>query len=97
MLFAVIATDKPGAFGTRKVTREAHLAWLKRLGPRVKLGGPFLDPSQAIMNGSLLIIEAENEAVAKALASEDPYARAGVFQRVDIRPWRWVVNPPAEA
>lgn len=95
MLFAVIAIDKPGAFGTRKATREAHHAWLKGLGSKIKLGGPFLDSSQAIMNGSLLIVEAENEAVARALAAEDPYAKAGVFQSVEIRPWRWVVNPPA--
>ena len=95
MLFAVIAIDKPGAFGTRKATREAHHAWLKGLGSKIKLGGPFLDSSQAIMNGSLLIIEAENDAVARALAAEDPYAKAGVFQSVEIKPWRWVVNPPA--
>jgi uncharacterized protein len=94
MLFVVIANDKPGTFGTRKATREAHLAWLKGLGPKIKIAGPFLDSSQSIMNGSLLIIEAENEAVARALAAEDPYARAGVFQRVEIKPWRWVVNPP---
>lgn len=96
MLFAIIAIDKPGAFDTRKATREAHLAWLKTLGSQVKLGGPFLDSSQSIMNGSLFIIESENEAMAKALAAGDPYAKAGLFQQVEIRPWRWVVNSPAE-
>jgi len=97
MLFAVISLDRPGAFETRKATRDAHLAWLKGLDSKVKLGGPFLDPNQEIMTGSLLIIEAEDEAAAKALAAEDPYAKAGLFQSVEIRPWRWVVNPPAGA
>ena len=27
----------------------------------------------------------------------DPYARAGLFASVDIRPWNWVFKRPAEA
>jgi uncharacterized protein len=48
------------------------------------------------MIGSMLIVEAENEAEARALLAEDPYAKAGLFQNVEVLPWRWVVNPPDE-
>jgi uncharacterized protein len=61
---------------------------------RIKIGGPLLAPDGERMIGSMLIVEAENEAEARALLAEDPYAKAGLFQSVELLPWRWVVNPP---
>jgi uncharacterized protein YciI len=40
------------------------------------------------MAGSLMIIEAANLADAEAFSAADPYRQAGLFQRVEIRPWR---------
>jgi uncharacterized protein len=36
----------------------------------------------------LLIIEADDRVAAEAFAAGDPYRREGVFERVEIRPWR---------
>ena len=44
----------------------------------MKLGGPFLDAAEKPV-GSLLIVEAADEAAAQALLAEDPYAVAGLF------------------
>lgn len=96
MLFAVIAKDKPGQIEVRKANREAHLAFLEALGDKVKLGGPLLDTSGESMTGSLLIIEAASVADATSIMSTDPYARAGLFQSIEIRPWKWVVKAPEE-
>jgi uncharacterized protein YciI len=38
--------------------------------------------------GSMLIIEAADQAAAEAFAADDPFSREGVFERVEIRPWR---------
>lgn len=97
MLFAVIAKDKPDHLEVRKANRDAHLAFLKGLGGKVKLGGPMLDTSAEAMTGSLLIVEADSVAAATTMMAGDPYAKAGLFQSIEIRPWKWVVNPPAEA
>ena len=35
-----------------------------------------------------------DKAAAKALAAGDPYANAGLFASVDIRPWKWVIGNP---
>jgi hypothetical protein len=94
MLFAAICTDKPNAFEVRKTTRDAHLEYLKTLSGRLRLGGPFQSADGAIMNGSLLILEAESEAEARALLADDPYAKAGLFQSVDVRRWNWTVGAP---
>lgn len=96
MLFVIIARDKDDAAGVRAANRQAHIDYLKSLGGRVKAAGPFVDPARDAMTGSLLIVEADNEAAAAALAAGDPYARAGLFAAVEIRPWRWVVNPPPD-
>ena len=95
MLFTVICNDKAGSTNVRAENRDAHLAFLAQLGDGVKLGGPMMDSSASIMNGSLLIVEADNLEAARAMMADDPYALAGLFESVEIRPWKWAVKPPA--
>ena len=56
----------------------------KDLGNGLKAAGPFLD-DECNMTGSLVVIEAANRDEALAIAQEDPYARAGLFESVEIR------------
>jgi hypothetical protein len=44
------------------------------------------------MAGSMLIIEVADRAAAEAFAASDPYAVAGLFERVEIRAWRATVG-----
>lgn len=90
MLFAVICDDEPGALDVRKANRDAHRAYLKDSGA-VTQAGPFLDAAGE-MCGSLVIIEAEDQATADAWAAGDPYAKAGLFARVAVRPWNRVIG-----
>jgi hypothetical protein len=94
MLFALICTDKPDSQPVRLANRAAHLEFLQSLGGAVKAGGPFLDDTGEGMNGSLLVIEADDATAIEAIAARDPYAQAGLFASVDIRPWKWAVNNP---
>ncbi|SOB99870.1 YciI-like protein [Stappia indica] len=93
MLYALICTDKPGALQTRLDNRADHLGFLKAMGDKLKAAGPFLDDDGG-MTGSLVVIEANSRDEALAVASEDPYARAGLFESVEIRPWNWVIKNP---
>jgi len=92
VLFAVICYDKPNADALRIATRPAHLAFLEKHSAHVKLGGPVLDDAGERPIGSLLIIEQADKASAQALISEDPYAQAGLFERVEILGWKRVVG-----
>ena len=96
MLFALICTDKPDHLQTRLDNRPAHLEWLQSLGAGTKAAGPFLG-SDGKPSGSLVIIEADDLHTAKSLAANDPYAKAGLFASVDIRPWNWVIKNPEAA
>lgn len=96
MLFAVICKDKPGSLQVRLDTRPEHIAFLEGLNGDKKLAfaGPFLD-AESKPNGSLVVVEASDLAGAQALSAADPYAKAGLFESVEIRPWNWTFNKPA--
>jgi uncharacterized protein YciI len=96
MLFALICTDKPEHLQVRQDTRPDHLAFLARLNGEKKLAfaGPFLDVDGK-PNGTLSVIEAADLEAAKAIAASDPYAKAGLFERVEVRAWNWGINKPA--
>ncbi|HWT50837.1 MAG TPA: YciI family protein [Caulobacter sp.] len=85
-LFVIICKDKPGALETRLATRPVHLDYLNASG-LVKAAGPLLDDA-GNPSGSLLIIEAEDKAAVQALADNDPYTVAGVFESVEVHAWR---------
>lgn len=91
MLFALICTDKPGSLDIRKANRADHLAYAEETGV-VTLGGPFLGDDGESMTGSFLVIDVPDRAAAEAWAAKDPYALAGLFQSVDIRPWRRLIG-----
>jgi len=93
MLFALICTDKPGHLDLRLKVRPEHLAFLEGLGTALKAAGPFTDEAGQ-PNGSLVVIEAADRAAAAAIADRDPYAKAGLFAAVDIRPWKWLIKNP---
>lgn len=88
-LYVITFMDKPGVLEKRLAARERHLAYLDAQAPAYKLGGPFLD-AQGGMIGSMLVVEAEDLAAAQALADNDPYKAAGLFDNCDVRPWRHV-------
>lgn len=91
MLFAVIAVDKENSLALRMATREAHFEYAKKTNV-VKFGGPFLD-AKGDMAGSLIIFEADNIEAARAWHANDPYVKAGLFARSEVRPWKPTFNP----
>jgi hypothetical protein len=90
-LFVISCIDRPGQLALRMATREAHFAYIRGKGDMMRLGGPYLD-EKGEMTGSLIVIEAEDLAGAEAFAAGDPYRLAGLFERVEIRPWRITVG-----
>jgi uncharacterized protein YciI len=94
MLYALICTDKPGSLGLRKTNRSEHVAYLESLGDALVIAGPFTEADGETSNGSLVVIEAASLEAARKIASNDPYAKAGLFASVEIRPWLWVFNNP---
>jgi uncharacterized protein YciI len=79
----------------REARRGDHIAYRKGLGSAMALAGPLLDPNGK-PNGSVVIIEAEDDASAERIATADPYVTAGVVGLVSVRRYRIAaMKPPA--
>lgn len=89
MLFVVFCIDKPYSTALRSVTRDEHLKFVAGSGAMVRIAGPLMSDDGAKMAGSLLVVEAESLEAAQEWQAGDPYQKAGLFEHVDIRPWKW--------
>lgn len=89
MLFVIMCADKPERIELRQSTRPAHLEHLQAHQGKLVEAGPVLDAGGRPC-GSLLLVEMADRAEAEAFAAADPYARAGLFESVVIRPYRAV-------
>lgn len=95
MLYAIVGTDHPHSLPARLAARPAHVQRLHALRGegRLVLAGPFPaidsdDPGPAGFSGSLIVAEFASLVDAKGWADADPYVGAGVYERVDVRPFR---------
>lgn len=97
MLFIVLTTDKPNSAEVRAGNRPEHLDYLKSFGKQIVAGGATLTDDGEGMTGSFLLIDVADRAAAEAFAAGDPFAKAGLFAKTEIRRWRKVIfNPPAD-
>jgi len=77
----------------RAATRPAHLDGLKDnvASGRLVFGGPIFDEAQKPI-GSFLLAECKDRAELDAIIANDPYTKGNVWQRVEVRPVRLVVQ-----
>ena len=94
MLYLIVGEDTPNSLEKRLAVRPDHVARLQALQAegRLVLAGPFPavdspDPGAAGFTGSAIVAEFASLADAQAWADADPYCAAGVYQRVDVRPF----------
>ncbi len=95
MWYAIEGYDEPGTLAARLAAREAHVARLLALRDegRLLLAGPCPtidaeDPGPAGFSGSIVIARFESLEAARTWAEVDPYVAAGVYGRVEVRPFR---------
>ena len=98
MWYAIEGHDGAGVLERRLAARQQHLARLVELRDqgRLLVAGPCPaidaeDPGPAGFSGSIVIAEFESLDAARAWAEADPYVAAGVYARVDVRPFRKVL------
>lgn len=90
MRIALITRDKTDSLKIRLDNRDAHLAYIAQTGV-VEMAGPFLD-TDGTMCGSLVIMNVDTLADAQTWADNDPYAKAGLFEKVRIEEWKKVIG-----
>ena len=95
MWYAIEGFDGADVLPRRLAARPEHLARLTALRDegRLMLAGPCPaidaeDPGPAGFSGSIVIAEFGSLEDARAWADADPYVAAGVYERVEVRPFR---------
>lgn len=96
MYFALYCIDNPNKGDVRQATRAAHLDYVADSGEMVSVAGPLLADDGKTMIGSLIILNVADRTTAESWAHHDPYALAGLFARVELRPWKWLIGAPAD-
>ena len=98
MWYAIEGYDAPGVLAQRVQARPQHLARLQALrdAGRLLLAGPCPaidaeDPGPAGFSGSIVIARFASLDEARHWADADPYVAAGVYVRVEVRPFRPVL------
>ena len=89
MLYVLTCKDKINSEELRKEVRSNHLHYLEDFD--IKLAGPLLSDDQQMMIGSLILLECDDKEAAEAFASNDPYNTAGLFESVEISPFRQAI------
>ena len=98
MWYVIYSEDVEDSLAVRKKTRAAHLERIQLLVDqgRVLVAGPCPaidneDPGEAGFTGSLVIAEFDSLEDARQWADSDPYAIAGVYQKVVVKPYKKVL------
>ena len=97
MYYAIIARDKSGSLQNRLGSRPQHLARLQQLRDEGRLltAGPCPnidaeEPGENGFSGSIIIAEFDSLPSAQSWADQDPYVAAGVYDNVEVRPFKKV-------
>lgn len=97
MYYAIISQDVDNSLEKRMSVRADHIARLKALQEegRMLLAGPHPaidseDPGPAGFTGSLIVAEFDSLESAQAWADADPYIKAGVYEKVTVKPFKKV-------
>jgi len=98
LLYAIIGEDVADSLERRLGARPAHLERLQDLRDqgRIVVAGPFpaidsADPGPAGFSGSLIVAEFDSLDAAQQWADADPYVAAGVYARVQVKPFKKVL------
>ena len=98
MWYLIIGTDVANSLENRMAARPAHLARLQALADAgcLKIAGPMPaidseNPGAAGFTGSVIVALFENLQQAQTWALDDPYLEAGVYAKVEVRPFKLVL------
>ena len=89
--FLVIGHGKAGMSEKRDGLLDAHRRYFVDKGyqERFIARGPLLSDDGAQWTGSAMLIELQSRDAVEAMLADEPYARNGLYERVEIHDWRF--------
>jgi uncharacterized protein YciI len=93
--FLILGRGRPGLQPPSIDLRDEHRRYLLDGEYRANLiaCGPLLSDDGLEWEGTVTLIELPDRASAEALPAHDPYSRAGLYDSVEVHPWRFGGRP----
>ncbi|MFI6521307.1 YciI family protein [Spirillospora sp. NPDC050679] len=89
--FLVIGHGKPGAVSADEALDGEQRRYLTdgEYRDRVIVGGSLLSEDDGDWTGTALMVELPDRAAAEAVLPNSPYGQAGMYESVEVLPWRF--------
>lgn len=89
--YLVVGHGRPGTNRPHEELREAHGRFVDEQdrARRLIVCGPLLSDDGTEWAGSVLAVELPSRAAVEAMLADEPYARAGLYERVEIHRWEF--------
>lgn len=88
MPYAIQTQDKAGAEKVRADNRPAHLEYLTANQHLLLAAGALIDDDGTGGKGGILIVDTDDRKEAERFINNDPFTKAGLFEKVTITRWR---------
>lgn len=88
MPYVIQTQDKPNSAAVRAEARPAHLEYLTKHQNLLLAAGALIDDDGTGGNGGVLIVDTDSRTEAEKFINEDPFTKAGLFQKVTVTRWR---------
>ena len=84
MSYVIHTKDKPNGAAIRAQARPAHLEYLTKHKDKLLAAGALIDDDGTGGHGGVLIVDTDERAEAERFINEDPFTKAGLFEKVTV-------------
>jgi uncharacterized protein YciI len=88
MAYAILTQDKPNSAQLRAEVRGVHIEYLKTHQQMLIAAGGLLNDDGSAGPGGILLVDTDDRAVAERFLAEDPFTKAGLFEKTTVTRWR---------
>ncbi len=88
MPYAIQTKDKAGSSQIRADNRTAHIEYLTTNKHLLLAAGALIEDDGTGGSGGILIVDTDDRKEAERFIADDPFSKAGLFEKVTITRWR---------
>ncbi len=88
MPYAIQTKDKAGSSQIRADNRAVHIEYLTANKSLLLAAGALIEDDGTGGNGGLLIVDTDDRKEAQRFIDNDPFTKAGLFEKVTVTRWR---------
>jgi uncharacterized protein YciI len=86
--YAIQTTDKPNSAELRAKVRNTHVEYLTTNMHKLLAAGALISDDGTGGHGGILIVDTDDRKEAEAFIANDPFTKAGLFEKVTVTRWR---------